>query len=66
MDRDTERKAGKAMTLGMSVFALVFSLIWCAMVHSLEAQPGRSEEAAPGPAGTLDQTGCCPAPAACR
>ena len=35
MDRDTERKAGKAMALGMSVFLLVFSLIWCAVVYAM-------------------------------
>lgn len=35
MDRDTEQKAGKAMALGMGVFMLVFSLIWCAVVYAM-------------------------------
>lgn len=37
MDRDTERKAGKAMTLGMCVFSLLFALFWCALVYSMGA-----------------------------
>lgn len=37
MDRDTERKAGKAMTLGTCVFSLLFALFWCALVYSMGA-----------------------------
>ena len=30
-DRDKERKAGKAMTIGGSIYAIVFMVIWCAL-----------------------------------
>lgn len=36
-DRDSERKAGKAMGIGMSVFALVFGIVWCITVISMGA-----------------------------
>ena len=32
--RDEERKAGKAMGIGMSVFVLLFGIFWCIMVAS--------------------------------
>lgn len=28
-DRDKERKAGKAMTLGSCIYGLIFSIVWC-------------------------------------
>ena len=36
-DRDKERKAGKAMTLGGCIFGLVFSIFWCVMALSMGA-----------------------------
>lgn len=36
-DRDQERKAGKAMTIGSCVFGLVFSIFWCIMAASMGA-----------------------------
>ena len=36
-DREKERKAGKAMTLGSSIFGLVFSIFWCVMAASMGA-----------------------------
>lgn len=36
-DREKERKAGKAMGVGMSVFALIFSVFWCLMACSMGA-----------------------------
>ena len=32
MDRDTQRKAGKAYGIGMSVFVLIFGVVWCVAV----------------------------------
>ena len=32
MDRETERKAGKAYGIGVSVFILIFGIIWCVLV----------------------------------
>ena len=36
-DRDKERKAGKAMTLGSSIFGLVFAIFWCIAAASMGA-----------------------------
>ena len=36
-DRDKEKKAGKAMTLGSSIFGLVFSIFWCIAAASMGA-----------------------------
>ena len=33
-DREKERKAGKAMSLGSSIFGLVFAIFWCVMAAS--------------------------------
>ena len=32
--RDKERKAGKVMAIGMTVFALLFMVVWCALAIS--------------------------------
>lgn len=36
-DRDKERKAGKAMTIGSCVFGLIFSIVWCILAWSMGA-----------------------------
>ena len=36
-DREKERKAGKAMSLGSSIFGLVFAIFWCVMALSMGA-----------------------------
>ena len=36
-DRESERKAGKTMAVGGSIFAIVFVLIWCAAAASVGA-----------------------------
>lgn len=37
MDLETDRKAGKAYGIGMSVFVLVFGIIWCVGVAATGA-----------------------------
>lgn len=37
MDRDQERRAGKTWSIAMSVFALLFSIVWCIVVIRLGA-----------------------------
>lgn len=37
MDRDEERKAGKAMTVGSSIFGVLFILVWCGIAISMGA-----------------------------
>ncbi len=34
-DREKEKKAGKAMTVGSSVFGVVFSVFWCIMAAAM-------------------------------
>jgi len=36
-DREKERKAGKAMSLGSSIYGLVFSIAWCVIAVSMGA-----------------------------
>ena len=36
-DRDKERKAGKAMSVGSCVFGLIFSIFWCVAAASMGA-----------------------------
>lgn len=36
-DRDKERKAGKAMSIGNSVFGLFFAIAWCVIAVSMGA-----------------------------
>lgn len=36
-DRESERKAGKSMAIGGSVFGIVFILIWCITAASMGA-----------------------------
>ena len=36
-DREKERKAGKAMTIGTSVYGLVFSIAWCCIAAAMGA-----------------------------
>lgn len=36
-DREKEKKAGKAMTIGSCVFGLVFSIFWCIAAASMGA-----------------------------
>ena len=36
-DRKKERKAGKNMTIGSTVFALIFAIFWCFMAASMGA-----------------------------
>ena len=36
-DREKERKAGKALHLGSSIFGLVFAIFWCVMALSMGA-----------------------------
>ena len=36
-NRDSERKAGKTMTIGGCIFGLVFSIFWCIMAVSMGA-----------------------------
>lgn len=36
-DRDKERQAGKAMTMGGAVFGLVFSIVWCIAAAAMGA-----------------------------
>ena len=36
-DREKEKKAGKAMTMGSCVFGLVFSIFWCIAAASMGA-----------------------------
>ena len=36
-DREKEKKAGKKMTIGSAVFALLFSIFWCLMAVSMGA-----------------------------
>lgn len=33
-DRDNERKYGRNMHIGMSVFALIFAVVWCVLAAS--------------------------------
>ena len=37
LDREKEKKAGKAMTLGICIFGLVFSIFWCCMAAAMGA-----------------------------
>ena len=37
-DRDKERKAGKAMTLGSCIFGLIFAIFWCLMALAMGAR----------------------------
>lgn len=37
MDRETEHKAGRAYGIGMSIFVLVFGIIWCVGVAATGA-----------------------------
>ncbi|MBQ8833703.1 MAG: zinc ribbon domain-containing protein [Oscillospiraceae bacterium] len=36
-DREKEKKAGKAMTIGSSIFGTVFAIFWCVMAASMGA-----------------------------
>ena len=36
MDWDKQRRAGKNMTIGMAVFQIVFAVIWCLVVASMQ------------------------------
>ena len=36
-DREKERKAGKAMSIGSSVFGLIFAIFWCIAAASMGA-----------------------------
>lgn len=36
-DREKERKAGKAMSIGSSIFGVVFIIIWCVLAASMGA-----------------------------
>ena len=36
-DRDKEQQAGKAMTIGSSIFGLVFAIFWCIAAASMGA-----------------------------
>ena len=36
-DRESERKAGKSMAIGGSIFAIVFILVWCVTAASMGA-----------------------------
>ena len=36
-DREKEKKAGKAMSVGMSIFGLVFAIFWCIIAASMGA-----------------------------
>ncbi len=36
-DREKEKKAGKTMAIGTSVFGLLFSIFWCVMAASMGA-----------------------------
>ena len=36
-DREKDRKAGKSMAIGVSVFAILFVLFWCVIVSSMGA-----------------------------
>lgn len=36
-DREKEKKAGKAMTVGTSIFGAVFAVFWCVMAASMGA-----------------------------
>ncbi|MGN0998022.1 MAG: zinc-ribbon domain-containing protein [Faecousia sp.] len=36
-DREKDRKAGKFMAIGVSIFAILFVLFWCAIVSSMGA-----------------------------
>ena len=36
-DRDKERKAGKAMTVGSCIYGIVFVVIWCAIAAAMGA-----------------------------
>ena len=36
-DRDKERKAAKSMSIGSSVFGILFAIVWCAMAASMGA-----------------------------
>lgn len=36
-DREKEKKAGKAMTIGSSIFGTVFAVFWCIMAASMGA-----------------------------
>lgn len=38
-DREKERKAGKAMTVGSCIFGLAFSIFWCVAVAWMGAWP---------------------------
>ena len=36
-DREKEKKAGKAMTLGSCIFGLIFAIFWCLMALAMGA-----------------------------
>ncbi len=36
-DREKERKAGKTMTIGSSIFGIVFVIVWCILAVSMGA-----------------------------
>ena len=36
-DRDKERKAAKSMSIGSSVFGILFAIVWCATAASMGA-----------------------------
>lgn len=36
-DRDKERRAGKAMSVGSCIFGLIFSIFWCVAAASMGA-----------------------------
>ena len=36
-DREKEKKAGKAMTIGSSIYGLVFSIVWCCIALAMGA-----------------------------
>ena len=36
-DRNKERKAGKAMTIGSCIYGLIFSIVWCVLAASMGA-----------------------------
>ena len=36
-DREKEKKAGKAMTIGSSIYGLVFSIAWCCIAAAMGA-----------------------------
>lgn len=36
-DREKEKKAGKAMHIGMNVYAVLFMIVWCVLAASMNA-----------------------------